>query len=49
MNGAELSTTKNLADAMDAIFVFTRERDKMFWTDSICVNQADVQERSKQV
>ena len=48
-NGAEISITVNLAEAIDAIFIFVRERSMMFWADSICINQADVHERSSQV
>ncbi|KAF1962080.1 HET-domain-containing protein, partial [Byssothecium circinans] len=49
MNGAEIPITVNLAEAIDAIFIFVRERSMMFWADSICINQADVHERSRQV
>lgn len=49
VNGAEIAITSNLADAINAIFLFARERNMMFWADSICINQADVHERSKQV
>ena len=48
-NGAEIHITANLAEAIDAIFIFVRERNMMFWADSICINQADVHERSSQV
>ncbi|RII09756.1 hypothetical protein CUC08_Gglean005746 [Alternaria sp. MG1] len=48
-NGAEIYITANLAEAIDAIFIFARERSMMFWADSICINQADVHERSSQV
>lgn len=48
-NGAEIPITKNLAEAIDAIFIFARGRSMMFWADSICINQADVHERSSQV
>ncbi|KAF1360622.1 hypothetical protein EJ07DRAFT_115421, partial [Lizonia empirigonia] len=49
INGCEASITANLADAIDAIFDFARSRDLMFWADSICINQGDVNERSSQV
>lgn len=48
-NGAEIAITENLAEAIDAIYIFVRERSMMFWADSICINQADVHERSRQV
>ena len=48
-NGAEIRITANLAEAIDAIFIFVRERNMMFWADSICINQVDVHERSSQV
>ncbi|RYO67586.1 hypothetical protein AA0113_g4446 [Alternaria arborescens] len=48
-NGAEIHITANLAEAIDAIFIFATERNMMFWADSICINQADVHERSSQV
>jgi hypothetical protein len=48
-NGSEIRITANLAEAIDAIFPFARERNMMFWADSICINQADVVERSRQV
>ncbi|RYN21513.1 hypothetical protein AA0112_g10180 [Alternaria arborescens] len=34
-NGAEIHITANLAEAIDAIFIFARERNMMFWADSI--------------
>ncbi|KAF2249179.1 heterokaryon incompatibility, partial [Trematosphaeria pertusa] len=49
VNGCDIRITANLADAIDAIFVFARERNLMFWADSICINQSDVHERSRQV
>ncbi|RMZ73052.1 heterokaryon incompatibility [Pyrenophora seminiperda CCB06] len=48
-NGAEIPITANLAEAIDAVFLFVRERSMMFWADSLCINQADVYERSRQV
>jgi hypothetical protein len=48
-NGAEIRITANLAEAIDAISPFARERNMMFWADSICINQADVPERNRQV
>jgi hypothetical protein len=47
-NGAEIRITANLAEAIDAILPFARERNMMFWADSVCINQADVHERSRQ-
>ncbi|EUC43017.1 hypothetical protein COCMIDRAFT_101960, partial [Bipolaris oryzae ATCC 44560] len=41
--------TRNLAEAIDAIFIFARERSMMFWAYSICINQADDHERGRQV
>jgi hypothetical protein len=49
VDGVEVAVTANLADAIDAIYVFARTQNLMFWTDSICINQADVDERSRQV
>lgn len=49
INGSEANITANLADAIDDIFDFARSRDLMFWADSICINQGDVNERSSQV
>jgi hypothetical protein len=48
-DGAEIRITANLAEAIDAIRPFARERNMMFWADSICINQADVPERNRQV
>jgi hypothetical protein len=48
-NGAEICITANLAEAIDAICPFARDRNMMFWADSICINQADIQERNRQV
>jgi hypothetical protein len=48
-DGAEIRITANLAEAIDAILPFARERNMMFWADSICINQADVHKRSRQV
>ncbi|KAF5847637.1 hypothetical protein GGP41_000363 [Bipolaris sorokiniana] len=49
VNGNEVSITRSLAEAIDAIFIFARERSMMFWADSICINQADYYERGRQV
>jgi hypothetical protein len=49
VNGAEIHITANLGEAIDAIFPFARERSMMFWADSICINQSDINERSSQV
>jgi hypothetical protein len=49
VDGAEVPITVNLADAIDAIFLFARSRNLVFWADSICINQADIHERSRQV
>jgi hypothetical protein len=48
-DGAEIRITANLAEAIDAIRPFARERNMMFWADSICINQTDDHERSRQV
>jgi hypothetical protein len=49
VNGFDMPITANLGDAVDAIFIFARQQSMMFWADSICINQADVSERSHQV
>jgi hypothetical protein len=49
VDGHEISISKNLAEAIDATFVIAREASLMFWADSICINQADIHERSRQV
>ena len=49
VNGSEIPITSSLAEAIDAIFVFAREGSMMFWADSICINQADDDERGRQV
>ncbi|EUC31252.1 hypothetical protein COCCADRAFT_101777, partial [Bipolaris zeicola 26-R-13] len=49
VNGSEVPITRSLAEAIDAIFIFARERSMMFWADSICINQADDHERGLQV
>jgi hypothetical protein len=49
VNGFELPITANLGDAIDAIYLFARQKNLMFWADSLCINQADVHERSQQV
>jgi hypothetical protein len=45
----DLPITKNLAEAIDEIFVFVREARLSFWADSVCINQTDVHERGRQV
>lgn len=42
-----LSITQNLAQAL--LYLRHPERDRIFWIDAICVNQKDLEERSKQV
>jgi hypothetical protein len=49
VNGFEMPVTANLGDAIDVIFIFARQQNMMFWADSICINQANVDERSHQV
>jgi hypothetical protein len=49
VNGFEMPITANLGDAIDAIFIFARRQNMLFWADSICINQANVSERSHQV
>ena len=49
VDDATLAITTNLGEAIDAISPFAMERRMMFWADSICINQADIDERSRQV
>ena len=56
VNGAELSITMNLADALKSVtshwqasFPDSDPADFRLWVDSICINQADLQERGSQV
>ncbi|PVH96900.1 HET-domain-containing protein, partial [Periconia macrospinosa] len=49
VNGQMIPITANLGDAVGAIYEYARERNMMLWADSICINQADIQERSQQV
>jgi hypothetical protein len=47
INGHPLKVTRNLRDALQAL----REPSRVIrvWADAICINQADVEERSRQV
>ena len=49
VDDAVIPITKNLGEAIDAISPYVMERSMMFWADSICINQADIDERSRQV
>lgn len=49
VDGCGTRITVNLAEAIDAIYQFARSRRLMFWADSICIDQNNLQERSKQV
>ncbi|KAK0712044.1 heterokaryon incompatibility protein-domain-containing protein [Lasiosphaeris hirsuta] len=56
VNGAELSITMNLADALKSVtshwqasFPGSDPADFWLWVDSVCINQADLQERGSQV
>lgn len=49
IDGSSLSITKNLADAIAALYVYVREQHLMLWVDAVCINQRDIDERSSQV
>lgn len=49
VDGVDIPITANLADAIDAIFIFARKHNLMFWADLICINQGNVHERGHQV
>jgi Heterokaryon incompatibility protein (HET) len=49
VNGHDIAITKNLSEAIDALFAFVRGRNLLFWADSVCINQTDLRERSMQV
>jgi hypothetical protein len=49
INGYRLPITKNLAEAIDTLFVFAREGKFLFWADFICIDQNDLAERSNHV
>jgi len=43
----EFSVTANLFDALSHLRYFDRPR--VLWVDALCINQADVSERNRQV
>jgi Heterokaryon incompatibility protein (HET) len=47
VSGASLGVSRNLANALRNFRL--RDRKRRFWADAVCINQDDVQERSKQV
>jgi hypothetical protein len=49
VNGSRVPITSNLAEAIDAVLSFAKERRLMFWADSICINQENLVERGSQV
>jgi hypothetical protein len=46
---ATIPISTNLGDAMDIVLPFVHQRELMFWVDSICINQEDIDERSRRV
>ncbi|KAF2735903.1 HET-domain-containing protein, partial [Polyplosphaeria fusca] len=49
INGIPIPITRNLFEAISGTFESTRTEHALFWADSICINQADIQERGSQV
>jgi Heterokaryon incompatibility protein (HET) len=49
VNGYKLPITQSLSEALRAIFQYARDRELLFWADSLCIDQNDVAERGHQV
>jgi len=49
INGQTFSVTQNLRNALKFLGRRTAGRDRRFWTDAICINQTDVNEKSSQI
>lgn len=49
LNGAEFAVTENLLTALYHLRRKNTFEDKLFWIDAICINQDDMNEKSRQV
>ncbi|KAF2627945.1 HET-domain-containing protein [Macroventuria anomochaeta] len=47
LDGSTFQTTENLYNAL--VYLSKRDEDVWIWVDALCINQADIHERSRQV